>query len=227
MSQQTEGEPQRAPRAGDRRGNERRRVERRAPPPPWRKPWALVAYGVVGTLALVMLLNGTGGDDDEKAASRDETLVERPAEGATQVVPANPQATAAAPEDAYGTAGFERLVVEGEAAMGKVVRAELFCEAPQNFTVVTGHTAPPSVASLIEDGHVPAAVCKWGPSGEPRREDLLLLVPPARAEEFAAAPVVNDNFVERRRVVAEVEWVGRSETMALRTAAVFRRIVPR
>jgi hypothetical protein len=60
-----------------------------------------------------------------------------------------------------------------------------------------------------------------------RREDLLLLVPPARAEEFAAAPVVTDNFVQRRRVVAEVEWVGRSETLALRTAAVFQRMVPR
>src|SRR5688500_16915080 len=112
MSQQTEEGPQHPPRAGDRRGNERRRVERRSPPPPWRRPWALVAYGVVGTLALVMLLNG-GGDDEP--APRDETLVEKQAEGSTQVAPANPQAASAGPEDAYGTAGFERLVVEGEA----------------------------------------------------------------------------------------------------------------
>ncbi|HEX6373559.1 MAG TPA: hypothetical protein VF006_31830 [Longimicrobium sp.] len=225
MSQQTEEGPQHPPRAGDRRGNERRRVERRAPPPPWRKPWALVAYGVIGTLALVMMLNGLGGDDEP--AVSDDTMVEKPAEGGTQVAPANPQATAAGPEDAYGTAGFERLVVEGEAAVGKTVRTELFCAAPQNFTIVSGHRAPASVTSLIQAGQVPAAVCKWGPSGEVRREDLLLLVPPARAEEFAAAPVVTDNFVQRRRVVAEVEWVGRSETLALRTAAVFRRIVPR
>jgi hypothetical protein len=33
--------------------------------------------------------------------------------------------------------------------------------------------------------------------------------------------------VERRRVVAEVEWVGRSETLALRTGAVFLRMVQR
>ncbi|MBW3570245.1 MAG: hypothetical protein KY467_03990 [Gemmatimonadetes bacterium] len=225
MSQETDEGAQHAPRAGDRRGNERRRVERRAPPPPWRRPWALVAYGVVGTLALVLLLNGMG--SDEPVAPDDETLVERTSDGATEVAPANPQATAAGPENAYGTAGFERLVVEGEAAVGKVVRTELFCAAPQSFTIVAGHRAPQSVASLIQEGKVPAAVCKWGPSGEPRREDLLLLVPPERAEEFAAAPVVNDNFVERRRVVAEVEWVGRSETLALRTAAVFLRMVPR
>jgi hypothetical protein len=221
MSQQSQEDRPQAARAGDRRGNERRRLERRAPPPPWRRPWALVAYGVVGALALVMLINGLSGDDEE--APRDETLVERPAEGGTTVAPANPQATAAGPEDAYGTAGFERLVVEGEGAVGKIVRAELFCEAPQDFTIIAGHTAPRSVASLIQNGRVQGSVCKWGPTGEPRREDLLLLVPPAQAEEFAAAPVVNDNFVERRRVVAEMEWVGRSETLALRTAAVFHR----
>jgi hypothetical protein len=220
MSQQSQEERSQAARAGDRRGNERRRLERRAPPPPWRRPWALVAYGVVGALALVMLLNSLGGDDEE--APRDETLVERPAEGGTTVAPANPQAAAGGTEDAYGTAGFERLVVEGEAAVGKIVRAELFCEAPQDFTIIAGHTAPRSVASLIQGGRVRGSVCKWGPTGEPRREDLLLLVPAAKATEFAAAPVVNDNFVERRRVVAEMEWVGRSETLALRTAAVFR-----
>ena len=224
MSQQTEEGPQQhPPRAGDRRGNERRRLERRAPAPMWRRWWALVGYGMLGALALVMLLNGMGGDDEE--GPRDEALVERPAEGGTTVAPANPNATAGGPEDAYGTAGFERLVVEGEAAVGKVVRAELFCEAPQNFTIIAGHTAPRSVASLIQDGRVPGSVCKWGRAGEPRREDLLLLVPPASAQAFAAAPVVNDAFVQRRRVVAEVEWVGRSETLALRTAAVFRGMV--
>lgn len=222
MSQQSQEERSQAARAGDRRGNDRRRIERRAPPPPWRRPWALVAYGVVGALALVMLLNTlSGGDDPDEP--RDEALVERPAEGGTTVAPANPQAAAAGPQDAFGTAGFERLVVEGEAAVGKTVRAELFCEAPQDFTIIAGHTAPRSVASLIQNGRVRGSVCKWGPTGEPRREDLLLLIPAPQAQEFAAAPVVNDNFVERRRLVSEMEWVGRSETLALRTAAVFRR----
>ena len=41
------------------------------------------------------------------------------------------------------------------------------------------------------------------------------------------SPVVQDNFVERRRVTAEVEWVGRSEALALRTAGVFRGLVTR
>jgi hypothetical protein len=223
MSQQSQEERSQAERAGDRRGTDRRRLERRAPPPPWRRWWALVGYGVVGALALVMLLGGLGGGDDE--GPRDETLVEKTSGGATVVAPVDPAVTAAGPEDAYGTAGFERLVVEGEAAVGKTVRAELFCEAPQDFTTIAGHTAPRSVASLIQDGRVRGSVCKWGPSGEPRREDLLLIVPPAQAEEFAAAPVVTDNFVERRRVVAEMEWVGRSETLALRTAAVFRRMM--
>jgi hypothetical protein len=160
--------------------------------------------------------------------ARDETLVEeKPSGGGTNVAAPNPAATAAGPEDAYGSAGFERLVVEGEAAVGKVVRAELYCEASQNFTVIQGHTAPRSVASLIEEGRVPAARCRWGGPAEPRREEFLLLVPPALGTQFASTPVVQDNFVEKRRVMAEVEWVGRSETLALRTAGVFRGLVPR
>jgi hypothetical protein len=222
---QDPAESQHPPRAGDRRGNERRRVERRAPVPVWRRPLALVSYGVVGALALVMLLNGFG--DDDAPVLRDEALVEKQAEGATEVEAPNPQAAAAGPEDAYGSAGFERLVVEGEAAVGKSVRTELYCEAVQNFTVIGGHTAPRSVASLIQEGRVPAARCRWGNPSEPRREEFLLLVPPALRDQFASTPVVQDNFVERRRVTAEVEWVGRSEALALRTAGVFRGLIER
>jgi len=178
----------------------------------------------VGALALVMLLNGLGGDDPEPV--RDETLVEKQADGVTGVDPANPTVAAAGPEDAYGAAGFERLVVQGEGAVGKIVRAEVYCEASQNFTVIQGHTAPRSVASLIQEGRVPAARCRWGAPSEPRREEFVLIIPPPLAEEFATAAVVKDGFVERRRLFAEMEWVGRSETLALRTAGVFRGLVP-
>lgn len=225
MSQESQEGAQQAARSGDRRGRERRKVERRAPVPPWRRPFALVSYGVLGALALVLLVDAMRGGDEAPPA--DETLVTGPAEGGTTIAPPNPAAAAAGPEDAYGTAGFERLVVEGETAVGKVVRAELFCEAPQNFTIIQGHTAPRSVATLIQDGSVRATECKWGPTGESRRQDLLLLIPPALAEQFSGAPEVSDNFVQRRRVVAEVEWVGRSQTLALRTAAVFRGLVAR
>ncbi|HEX6041544.1 hypothetical protein [Longimicrobium sp.] len=213
-----------APRAGDRRGTDRRRVERRAPPPMWRRPWALVSYGVVGAFALVLLWN-TATRRDEPQGARDEALVEKQPTTGTVVAADNPQATASGTEDAYGSAGFERLVVQGEGAVGKVVRTELYCEAPQNFTVIQGHTAPRSVASLIQEGRVPAARCRWGAPSEPRREEFLLIVPPDLVDEFSAAPVVQDNFVERRRVRAEVEWVGRSQTLALRTAGVFRGLV--
>lgn len=231
MSQPQPQDPQadpeggRAARAGDRRGTDRRRVERRSPLPVWRRPWALVSYGVLGALALVLLLNLGG--DDEQPVMEDEALVEKQADATTGVDAPNPQTEAAAPEDAYGSAGFERLVVEGEAAAGKTVRAELYCEAVQNFTIIGGHTAPRSVASLIQQGVVPAARCRWGSQSEPRREEFLLLVPPALADEFASAPVVQDNFVERRRVPAELEWVGRSQALALRTAGVFRGLVER
>jgi hypothetical protein len=79
-----------------------------------------------------------------------------------------------------------------------------------------------AVAPLIEDGRVPAAVCKWGSRDDPRRKDFLLLVPPAQAAQFSAAPVVMDGYVRRRHLVAQVEWVGDTRTLALRTAGVFR-----
>lgn len=191
----------------------------------WRQPWALVLYGVVGALALVMLLGGIGGGGGGAPDVRDEKLVEKQSAGGTDVEPTDPGVAAAGPEDAYGSAGFERLVVEGEASIGRVVRAELYCEATQNFTTIQGHTAPPSVAALIQEGRVPAARCRWGGPSEPRREDFLLLVPPAKAAEFASAAVVKDGFVERRRLIAQVEWVGRNQTLALRTAGVFQGLV--
>ena len=210
-------------RAGDRRGLERRRSDRRTPVPPWRRSWALVGYGVVGALLLMMLLNSLG--DGEPEGPPDEKLVSRNAPPETTV--RETEAPANAPEDAYGQAGFARLVVLGDSAVGRIVRAEMFCEAPGNYTVVSADTVSRAVAGLIQEGRVPAAECKWGPSGEAQREDFLLLVPPALAAEFAATPVVNDAFVERHRVVAELEWVGRSKALALRTAGVFRGLADR
>lgn len=219
--QQPEG--QQGQRAGDRRGDDRRaadrrRTDRRTPVPLWRKPGAMVAYGVVGALLLVTLFNALSGDGPKRQP--DEKLVQTKAPPETTV--RETQAAATVVEDAYGHAGFERLVVQGDSAVGKSVRAELFCEAPENYTVVSADTVTRAVASLIQEGKVPAAECKWGPSGDAQREDFLLLVPPALAAQFAATPVVTDAFVERHRLVAELEWVGRSKALALRTAGVFR-----
>lgn len=216
-------EPRQGERAGDRRGLERRRSDRRTPVPPWRRSWALVGYGVVGALLLMMLLNSLG--DGEPEGPPDEKLVSRNAPPETTV--RETEAPVNAPEDAYGAAGFARLVVQGDSAVGRIVRAEMFCEGLGNYTVVSADTVSRAVAGLIQEGRVPAAECKWGPSGEAQREDFLLLVPPALAAEFATTPVVTDAFVERRRVVAELEWVGRSKALALRTAGVFRGLADR
>ena len=210
------------PRGGDRRRGDRRRTDRRLPAPWWRRPWAWAAYGVLATLLLVVLWNGMNGDGPPRPPE-DDRLITRTPESAGAVVQAtNPTA---GPQDARGTAGFVQLMVDGEAAVGRVVRTELYCQPPDNFTIIERQVMPPSVAALIQEGRVPAAQCKWGYPRETQREDFLLLVPPALAQQFASTPVVTDNFVERHRVVAEIEWVGRSEALALRTAGVFRGLV--
>ncbi len=217
--------PREARNDGDRRGNDRRRVERRAPLPPWRRPWAYVGYGVLAALAAVLLLRGLG-RDDAPAPSDDAPMVARgPGSPAvtppTEAPPAQPPAAGPA-EAAFGAAGYERLVLQGAAAIGRTVRAELYCEQPTSYQVRTNASAEPAVAALTADGRIPAAECKWGGPNDPRREDLLLLVPPDQAETFSNTPVISDDFQRRRRVVANVEWVGRSEALSLRTAGVFR-----
>lgn len=211
-------------RRGDRRGNDRRRLERRAPPPWWRTPWALVGYGVLGALLLVLTVSAIGEDD-------------RPPPVAGTLEPAAPapvaagEPVAAAPvgpaRDAYGAAGFEQMVVLGEQAVGKRVRTELFCESPRPVAARQLDPAEPAVEALMDpQSQVPAAECLWGAQSDTRREEFVLLVPPELADDFAAAPVVTDNFIRRRRVRADVEWLGRSPALALRIAGVLRGVNP-
>ena len=226
MTQSNEA-PRQARTDADRRGNDRRNVERRAPLPPWRRPWAFAGYGVVGALLLMLLWGGLGGDD-EPAPKNDAPMVAREP-GAPAVTPVDtPQrpATNGPVQAAYGAAGFERLVLEGPNAIGRTVKAELYCKQPSSYQVRTEMQAEPSVAALTSNGRIPAAECKWGGANDPRREDFLLLVPPELAAAVAAAPVINDEFQRRRRMVANVEWIGRSKALDLRTAGVFRGLTP-
>lgn len=210
-------------RGGDRRTGDRRRSDRRAPRPWWRRSWAMVSYGVLGALAVILAWNALDADEPG-LAPEGERLVSRTADAVE--VEEDASAPAPGPREAYGIGGFERLVVEGAPAVGRVVRAELYCEQSAAYSVMANQPIPRAVAPLVEGGHVRAAECKWGPRHEPSRPEFLLLIPADLRDEFTAAPVVTDAFVERRRVVAEVEWLGRPEALALRQAGIFRGPVP-
>jgi len=217
-------EAPRQPRESDRRGTDRRNIERRAPLPPWRRPWAYAAYGVVGALALMLLWSGMRGGDEPRPTD-DAPMVTREPGAPGVALPAEGTRTHAANEPveaAFGAAGFERLVLQGPAAIGKTVKAELYCEQPTSFQVRTNVDAEAPVAALAANGRIPAAECKWGGANDPRRENFLLLVPPDLADDFATTPVINDNFQRRRRLIANVEWIGRSQALELRTAGVLR-----
>jgi hypothetical protein len=130
----------------------------------------------------------------------------------------------AAPMEASGAAGYERLLAEGEGAMGRRVRTELFCEPINPVQMRAQGTISASVAALADaSGRVPGAECTWGRDGGV--PDFLLLVPPELAAQFAAAPEVAQGFIRRRRVRAELEWIGRSEALALRNVGVLREIL--
>jgi len=204
-------------RGGDRRGTDRRRVERRAPPPAWRRPWAYASYGALGVLALVLLLRG-GGDDTPTPAG---PIAPAPPPIATTPTPSQPGRV----EPAMTTADFERLILEGERARGRIVQAQLWCEAPTPVALsASSDTVEAAVAPLVdrETSRVPGATCLWGAQGDARREEFLLLVPPDLAAEFASQPVALDGYVRRRRVVARVEWIGKSRALALATVGIFR-----
>lgn len=206
-----------AQRGGDRRSNDRRRLDRRAPVPLWRRPWAYVAYGVTAALLVVLLLSG---EEEEPEPAGMVAVTAPPA-----VDTLRPPAASAPVQAAYSLGDFERLLAEGQGAVGQRVRTELFCQAINS--VATKREADtqvaPSVAALVDaNGRVPGAECKW--SNDPNAPDFLLLVPPALAERFAAAPQVRQGFIDRRRVRAEVEWLGQSRPLQLRTAGVLREI---
>ena len=214
------GQEQVAPRGGDRRQGDRRRVDRRTPPPWWRRPWALVTYGVVGALVLVLALHELGGES-AKAAGPARASADAPAPVAADVEVVPAPAASTAPIDAYGVGAFERLLAQGPAAVGQRVRTELYCESINPVALRDGIPVSAAVAPLVDSSHrVAAAECTWGRG--PDAPDVLLVVPPGLATRFASAPMVTVGFVRRRRVRAQVEWVGRSEALALRNVGVLR-----
>jgi hypothetical protein len=206
-------------RGGDRRGTDRRRVDRRAPAPWWRRPWAFASYGALGVLALVVLLRGCGGGDDTPTPTG--PIAPAPPPIATTPTPAQPGRI----EPAMTTADFERLTLEGERARGRIVQAQLWCEAPTRMALSSStDTVESAVAPLVDRAasRVPGATCLWGAKDDPRREEFLLLVPPDLAAEFASQPDALDGYVRRRHVVAKVEWIGKSRALALATVGIFR-----
>lgn len=203
-------------RTDDRRTRDRRKSDRRTPPPPWRRPWAYVAYGVVAALALVLVLSW--GEDEDPAAAVIATTRARPG-----VQQSTGPAADAPPRNAAGAAGYAQLIADGDAAAGRRVLTHLYCEEMAPVSVRLQATTHPSVAELADAaGRVPAAECRWG-AGTTAPE-VLLLVPADVAGEFAGTPHVEEGFITRRSVQAELEWIGRSEALALRNVGVLRDV---
>lgn len=203
-------------RGRDRRKGDRRNDERRGPIPLWRRPVAYVSYGVLGALALFLVLRS--GDDDG------------PGSGAVSVentaLSAEPEVRATAPaatREAFTVAQYEGLIAEGENAVGDIVRTELVCGSITAIATRDVEGPNETLASLTDqNGRVAGAACSW--SREDRSGDFLLIIPPELAVEFARAPEVELNFVRRRIIPADVEWLGRSESLSLRTAGILRAI---
>lgn len=180
-----------------------------------------MAYGVVGAFAVVVLFS-LGGDEPEEptAATPVGTRVALP-----YVDSASLDSAPGGVRDADGPAGFEALLAEGEAAAGTRVRTTLYCEPMRSVAIrrdpeVSVHASV--MAHAGSDGRVPGAECQWG--SQATAPDVLLIVPAALAQQFASMPEVEQSFVRRREVPAVVEWIGRSEALALRNVAVLQSI---
>ena len=214
-SEESSSQDSRNRRGPDRRGDDRRRPERRAPPPIWRRPWAFAVYGVLGAFAIVVLSRLLE-EDDPTITGEVTTAAVAPAVDTTSLPAANAPA-----REAMGVGEYERLVAQGEAAAGQRVITQLYCEPVNSISMKVDIPVSESVATLADaNGRVPGADCKWGADTD--APDLLLLVPANLAPAFAAAPEVQQSFVRRRSVRAELEWIGRSDALALRNVGVLR-----
>lgn len=206
-------------RQRERRGSDRRQDDRRSRPPIRRRPAAYVTYGVVGTSIVLSFLWTLGGRSDEPTAAPTflaNVEAESDIEGSPRTEPSR---------EAFGLNEFEKLLAEGESALGTVVKAELYCEIVLPTQVRSTPNVSPSLRRLVDgQGRVGGAECRW--STESRSSDFFLVVPPELAEQFAASPEVELNFVRRRRIVATLEWLGRSDALALRTAGILRTLEP-
>jgi hypothetical protein len=206
----------RATRTGERRGNDRRAIDRRAPPPLWRRPWAYVAYGVAAGLALVLVFGG--GRERLPPTGPLETTTALPGVDTVGLPSARKPVL-----EATSVGDYERLLAQGESAAGQRVRTVLYCSPMRSVSLIAGSSISPSMASLADArGQVPGAECQWGSGAD--APDLFLLVPPALANDFAATREVEISFVRRRRVPAEIEWIGRSEALALRIVGVLQDV---
>src|SRR5690606_3845554 len=119
-----------------------------------------------------------------------------------------PTVSPGAARDAYSADDLEALIAEGNDAVGQVVRTDLFCGPISSIAVrdvEEGHEALKALTSA--DGRIAAAECRW--SREAGSSDLTLVVPPALVEAFTGAPEEELNFVRRRRIPAQLEWLGR------------------
>jgi hypothetical protein len=203
----------------DRRSNDRRRSDRRTPPPWWRRPSAFVGYGVTGALAAVLLVQAFAEDPEEVTITA--AIETEPAAVAPPPVAEIPPGQV---REGFTAADYQTLIAEGDRAVGQIVRTDLYCTSITSTQVRDIEGINPALAALADsDGRVGGAECRWG--REDRSAELLLIVPPNLAGDFASGPEVELNFVRRREVPAQLEWLGRSEALSLRYAGVLRGVV--
>lgn len=182
--------------------------------PVWRSPGAYVAYGVVSALFLVLLWRGMAGREEEPTITAFQAPAER-----KDVVDSTLVVTPT--RDARTLGDYERLVAEGQAAVGQVVGAELYCGPIRSISMRKVDTPSPVLTALADaEGRVAGAECRW--TREDRTANFLLIVPPYLAEDFARMPEEEINFIRQRVVPANVEWLGRSDDLSLRIAGVLR-----
>lgn len=165
---------------------------------------------------LVMLLRGLGREDDGPPA----VVIEQPRERSDIV---DSTVVVAPTRDAFTIGEYERLLAEGESAVGQVVLAELFCGPVTPIAMRPVEDRSPALTVLADDEQrVAGAECRWTRTDRSAR--FLLIIPPHLSEEFAQMPEEEINFIQERVVPANVEWLGRSDDLSLRIAGVLRGI---
>lgn len=209
----------------DRRRRDRRRTGRRQSERPWwRNRRGAIILGGLALAGVVLLSLENRQWDPTSVPSVDPDTLSPTVHYEEGTAERLDRARVDSIRHALAGAGFEELIAAGVTASGVVTEAPLVCDSVRRIRLLDDEEPYPTLVAMADSGRVPAAECRWVSPGETQPAPFLLLIPAGLVSAFDSIPETAVGFVPRRRLRAEIEWIGTRRAIALRAGGILRAI---